>query len=86
VTAFRDDEIHAGVFAALNPDKPAIIMAADGNVVTFAQFEARSNQAAHLLRRCGLTRGDGVVILMENNADYLPLAWGALRAGQASGK
>ncbi|MEM8976836.1 MAG: acyl-CoA synthetase, partial [Pseudomonadota bacterium] len=47
----------------------------------FAQYEARSNQVAHLLRSLGLSRGDRVAIYMENNAEYLMLAWGALRTG-----
>lgn len=81
MTAFRDDEIHAGVFAARTPDKPAIIMADDGRVITFAEYEALSNQAAHLFRAAGLERGDRIAIFMENHALYLPLAWGGLRAG-----
>lgn len=78
---FASDEIHAGVFAARTPDKPAIIMADDGRVISFAEYEARSNQAAHLLRALGLDVGDSFAIYMENNADYLSLAWGGLRAG-----
>ena len=81
MTAFGEDEKHPGVFAMRTPDRPVITMASDGSVVTFADFEARSNQAAHLFRKCGLRRGDSVVLLMENNVDYLQLAWGALRAG-----
>ncbi|MEM6499974.1 MAG: acyl-CoA synthetase, partial [Pseudomonadota bacterium] len=55
---------------------------ADNNrIVTFAQYEAKSNQVAHLLRSLGLNRGDRIAIYMENNAEYLILAWGALRTG-----
>ncbi len=72
---------HVGMFAEQTPDRPAIIMARSGEVITFSQYEALSNQCAHLLRRCGLVRGDRVAILMENNARLLPLAWGGLRAG-----
>lgn len=72
---------HAGMFAERTPNRPAIIMGRTGEVITFAQYEAISNQCAHLLRQCGLVRGDRVAILMQNNARYLPLAWGAMRAG-----
>ena len=53
----------------------------DGSVVTYADYEAISNRCAHLLRACGLKAGDCFAIYMENNAMYLPLAWGGMRAG-----
>ena len=81
MTAYREDEIHAGVFASRSPDKPAIIMDGRDQVMTFADYEAISNQAAHMLRARGLRRGDRVAIFMENNPHYLALAWGGLRAG-----
>ncbi|MEM8976008.1 MAG: AMP-binding protein, partial [Pseudomonadota bacterium] len=65
---FQDYEAHAGVFAARTPDRPAIILADSDRIVSFAQYEARSNQVAHLLRSLGLSRGDRVAIYMENNA------------------
>ena len=78
---FEDYEVHAGVFAARTPERPAIILADSERVITYAQYEARSNQVAHLLRSLGLGYGDRVAIYMENNAEYLILAWGALRTG-----
>lgn len=72
---------HPGLQAAITPDKPAIIMGGTGAVVTFAEFEARSNQIAHLLRQQGLKPGDGVVIYMHNVPEYLQIVWGANRAG-----
>ena len=74
-------QLHPGAFAARTPDRPAVIMAGSGRVITFADFEALSNQCAHLLRSLGLARGDRVSILMENHPLYLPLAWGSMRAG-----
>lgn len=78
---FEEYEVHAGVFAERTPDRPAIVLADSDRVVTFAQYETRSNQVAHLLKSLGLERGDRVAIYMENNAEYLILAWGALRTG-----
>ncbi|MFO7856308.1 MAG: acyl-CoA synthetase [Paracoccaceae bacterium] len=78
---FRDDERHAAVWAARTPDRPAIIDARDGSVMTFAQFEALSNRVAHLMREAGLETGDHAAIFMENRPRYVPFVWGMLRAG-----
>jgi non-ribosomal peptide synthetase component F len=43
--------VHPGVFAAKEPERPAVIMGAAGPVVTYAELEARSNQVAWLARR-----------------------------------
>jgi len=48
--------VHPGVFAAKEPERPAVIMGAAGTVVTYAELEARSNQVAWLARRCGPLR------------------------------
>lgn len=73
--------MHPFHHAASQPEKPAIIMAGSGQSLGYAGLEARSNQAAQLYRACGLRRGDCLAIFMENNLDYLPLCWGAQRAG-----
>ncbi|MFQ3594921.1 MAG: AMP-binding protein [Sphingomonadaceae bacterium] len=73
--------MHPFHHAAATPDKPAILMAGTGKSLTYAELEARSNQAAQLFRTCGLKRGDTVAYMMLNNIDYLPLCWAAQRAG-----
>ncbi len=73
--------MHPFHHAAERPDKPAIIMAEDGAQLTYAELEARSNQAARLFRSRGLKRGDVIAILCVNDLLYLPLCWGAQRAG-----
>ena len=72
---------HPSVFARDNPDKPAIIMGASGQVISFGELDALSNQVAHLLRQEGLQIGDKVGICLDNHPLYLVLAWGAQRAG-----
>jgi long-chain acyl-CoA synthetase len=72
---------HPGVYANRTPDRTAIVMARGGQTMSYAELEAVSNRAAHLFRRLGLQRGDGVALLMENQLHFLPLVWGALRAG-----
>ena len=59
--------------ARANPDKPAYVMARSGELVTYGQLEARSNQGAQLFRRLGLRPGDAVAIFMENNRHFLEL-------------
>ena len=49
--------MYPGVFAAKEPDRPAVIMGGTGPVVTYAELEARSNKVAWLARRCGLEPG-----------------------------
>lgn len=58
-----------------------MIMAATGEVISYAQFEADSNRVAHLLRRAGLQHGDAVAIMMENHPWFFRICWGAHRAG-----
>lgn len=67
--------------ARTDPDKPALIMAEDGTVVTFAELTARSIRAAHLFRRLGLRPGDGIAVLMDNDPRYFDVCWAAQRSG-----
>ncbi len=73
--------MHPGVFAAKEPERPAVIMGTAGTVVTYADLERRSNQAAWLARRYGLGRGDCVAVITENRPELFDLAWGAQRSG-----
>jgi long-chain acyl-CoA synthetase len=67
--------------AEQHPDKPAYIMAATGEVVTYRELNDRSNQFANLLADHGLGFGDHVAVFMENNPRYLEVTWGAQRSG-----
>jgi long-chain acyl-CoA synthetase len=64
-----------------HPGKPAIIMAASGETVSYSELEARANQVAHLLRAAGLQRGDHISVFMENSARMLEIEAGAERTG-----
>jgi len=77
----RKYRMYIGHLAKSQPDHPAIITAKTGEVLTYAQLDQKSNQVAHLLRAKGVEIGDQVSILAENNAEYMILIWGALRAG-----
>ena len=56
-------------------------MAGSGEVASFEQLEDRSRRLAHLLRTNGLHEGDVIAILMENNREFLEVAWAAQRSG-----
>jgi len=73
--------MYPGKYAAQHPDRPAIVMAATGETVTYAELEARSNRLAHLLRRQGLRRLDHYSIYMENNARYVECCTAGERSG-----
>ncbi|MGH8996035.1 MAG: AMP-binding protein, partial [Acidimicrobiales bacterium] len=73
--------MYAAEHAKNDPDKPAIIMATSGQVVTYGEFEAGANRVAHLLRDTGLVRGDHMAIFMENDARMLLTEGGAERTG-----
>ena len=67
--------------ARARPDKPALISAATGAVVTYRELDERSNQLAHLLFSQGLRRGDHLALLMENNLRFMEVVWAAFRSG-----
>jgi long-chain acyl-CoA synthetase len=73
--------MHPSVHAARTPDKPAIVMAGSGTVVTYGELEERSNRFAQWLRSIGLKPGDRVALLVENHPRFYELCFGAHRAG-----
>ncbi|MCX7308810.1 MAG: AMP-binding protein [Afipia sp.] len=68
-------------YSVTTPDKIAFQLLGSGETVSFRQLEERSNQAARLFRNCGAATGDHIVILMENNRQFLELCFGADRSG-----
>jgi acyl-CoA synthetase (AMP-forming)/AMP-acid ligase II len=73
--------MHPSIHAQSHPDKPAIIMAASGETVSYAELDRRSNQVAQLLRSRGIGIGDTVALCMENHPWFFCLTWGFQRAG-----
>ena len=73
--------MYAAEAAKDDPDKPAIVMATGGEVVTFGEYEAAANRVAHLLRDAGLRRRDHMAIFMENDPRMLVAEGGAERTG-----
>jgi len=73
--------VHPSHHAKTHPDKPAYIMAATGETVTYRQLDAQSNRIARLFRSRGLRAGDHVALHLENNPRFFEICWGAQRAG-----
>jgi long-chain acyl-CoA synthetase len=67
--------------ARLTPDKPAMISADTGAVVTYAELNERSDRLARVLHALGLRRGDHICVLMENNLAFMDPVWAAFRSG-----
>ena len=68
-------------YAAATPDKPAMISADTGEILTFGELNAQSNRMAQLLYARGLRRGDHLAILMENNLHFMEPVWAGFRSG-----
>ena len=73
--------MYPGKYAEQHPDRPAFVMAGTGEAVSYRDYEARTNQLAHLLRAQGLKRLDHYSIFMENNNRYLECCGAGERAG-----
>jgi len=68
-------------YAAATPDRPAMISADTGEVLTFGELNEQSNRMAQLLHARGLRRGDHLAILMENNLHFMEPVWAGFRSG-----
>ena len=52
-----------GVFAKSTPDKPAVIRAATGEQLTYAQLDQNSTRLANHLESLGLRPGDCIAMV-----------------------
>ena len=73
--------MHPYLHAQKNPDKPAYVMAASGEKVTYGQLDSQSNRIARLFRHLGLEAGDHIALYLENNVRFFEIIWGAQRSG-----
>jgi len=64
----------------LSPDEPAIVF--DGHdVVTFKEVDEWTDNAAHVVKKLGISKGDRVGILGNNSLEWIVAGIGALKAG-----
>jgi long-chain acyl-CoA synthetase len=73
--------MYPGTEVRVRPDQPAIVMAGGGEMLTYAQMEARTNRLAHWLRNQGLQRLDHYSIFMPNELRYAEACGAGERAG-----
>ena len=73
--------MHPGINGPKFKDKPAIIMAGSGEVITHQELNELSNQGAQLFRSLGLKPGDSLAFMMENHKLFFPIAFAAYRSG-----
>jgi long-chain acyl-CoA synthetase len=73
--------MYPGTFAAITPDKPAVIMGRSREVVTYRELDERSARLAQLLYARGLRPGDKIALLAENHPRFYEVYWAAMRSG-----
>jgi long-chain acyl-CoA synthetase len=73
--------MYPGEQVKLRPEQPAVIMAAGGEVITYAELERRTNRLAHWLRGQGLARLDHYSVFMENHPRYVECCGAGERSG-----
>lgn len=72
---------HPARHAAADPDRPAVVMAGAGTVVTYGELADRSARLAAALRARGIGPGDRIAVLAENHPRIFEVCWAALRSG-----
>ncbi|WP_432066221.1 acyl-CoA synthetase [Streptomyces sp. C10-9-1] len=73
--------MYPGTYITRFPDKPAIVMAGSGEVLTYRELDEGSARLARHLHERGLRRGDHVALLTGNHPRALEVYWAALRSG-----
>src|SRR5262249_18887915 len=73
--------MHIGNWSELTPDRPAVIDAPTGRVVSFRELDERSNQLAWYVRERGIGPGDHIAVLMTNRPEFFEVCWAAQRSG-----
>src|SRR5215831_4259793 len=73
--------MYPGTFAASHPDRPAVIAAEDGTVLTYRDLDDASMRLAQLLHASGLRTGQHIAFLSNNRLEVYGIYWAALRSG-----
>ena len=67
--------------AARAPDKPWLVHADDGKIVSYRQLREMTGRFAAYLHRCGIGPNDRVALLAENSIEQLLCYFGVMAAG-----
>ncbi len=70
-----------GVHAVTAPERPAVIMAGAGLILSYAELDDNSARLASALHELGLREGDVIALLSDNTAEAFEVSWAALRSG-----
>jgi long-chain acyl-CoA synthetase len=73
--------VHLSEIATATPDKPAVVTADGGRMLTYGELDRRSRRVSRLLASLGVQTGDHVALLLTNEPEYFEVAWGAQRRG-----
>ncbi|MDA9476555.1 acyl-CoA synthetase [Bradyrhizobium sp. CCBAU 65884] len=68
-------------WAERHPNKTAVLVAFSGESLTYGELDRRANAVTQLLMWMGLTVGDGIAIMLDNDPTYFEIIWGARRQG-----
>lgn len=81
IDEIAEDLQYPGRWAREAPERPAIVMAASGNSLSFAELDAEANRISRLFQGLGIKPGDHVAFCLENRLEFLAVSWGAHYAG-----
>ncbi len=70
-----------GAIAQDAPNRPAVIMASSGQVISFKELDEGANRLSQVLRNAGLQVGDHIAFCIENHPRYFEILWGCHYAG-----
>ncbi|OBI17059.1 AMP-binding protein [Mycobacterium sp. E2497] len=73
--------MYPAVHATNDPDRPAVVLAETGDVLTYRRLDENSAALARVLYDAGLRRGDVVALLSDNAAEVLEVYWATQRSG-----
>ena len=63
------------------PDRIAAQLAFSDESLTYRELDRRANAVTQLLMWMGLSPGDGIAIMLDNDLTYFEIIWGARRQG-----
>ena len=73
--------MYPGPHAVARAHEPVQIMARSGEVLTYAEYEARANRLAHYFRSRGLKRLDHYSVFLENHPRFIECCAAGERSG-----
>ena len=68
-------------WAERHPEKIAVQLAFSDSMLTYRELDRRANAFTQLLMWMGLSSGDSIAIMLDNDLRYFEIMWGARRHG-----